>query len=433
MKSHIFITSLAALLAPLVTRVHALMIDPTMSLAQEGGSIGVGNFGTAGIAFAKDVIFGGALAPTHTIANVNNGTFGNSSSWIGDSLNSFVGIGFGGPLTIASFAFGRDNTGTFGDRAVGLYTIQFTADPNPAVNFLTDTWTTIGTINLDIGAGVGNPALRHRFNIGTPVTATGFRLIAPGAGAAGGAAIDELELFATPGVVTITPPLKITSSPGFSVGWNGNDGNNFSASGATVPNNLALATNGGIGISSGDLGPQIGVPFHRAVNLNDGLYGNGNSWIGGDGAPSPFYAGVMLPGLFDVTSIAWGRDNGLDAAGGECCGGQLSDRSQGTYTIQRTLDGSIWETVGTLDYNYSDDSVTGGGFTSYFRHEFDLSDGNGGILAMGLRLLVPATGIGAGTAIDEIELFGSPVPEPGSVALLAGGMLSLVSIRRRRV
>ncbi len=430
MKTRILITSCAALLAPLSTEVHAqLVLTGGLQFASEGGPIGAGNFGTSGTAFALDIIAGGAFAPTHTIANVNNGTFGNASSWIGDSANSFVGLGFGGAQTIASFAFGRDNLGAFGDRAAGLYTIQFTADPNPAVNFATSLWNTVGTINLntDFILGVTNPALRHRFNIATPVSATGFRLIAPG-----GAAIDELELFSTPGVVTPpAPPIAIVSTPGFSVSWNGNDGDNFSAAGA-VPNNLALATNGAVPFSSGDLGPQIGVPFHRALNLNDGRYGNANSWIGGDGDPGPFHAGVMLGDLYEITSIAWGRDNGLDAANGDCCGGQLTDRSLGSYTIQRTLDGILWDTVGTVAYNYDQDAALGGGFTSSFRHQFELTDGNGGIEARGLRILVPSTGIGGGTAVDEIELYGSPVPEPGSAALLLGGLGVLAGRRRRK-
>ena len=49
--------------------------------------------------------------------------------------------------------------------------------------------------------------------------------------------------------------------------------------GDPVPDNLAT---GAIPFASSDLGPEIGVPFHATVNLNDGLYGNGFSWIGGD-------------------------------------------------------------------------------------------------------------------------------------------------------
>jgi len=44
--------------------------------------------------------------------------------------------------------------------------------------------------------------------------------------------------------------------------------------------------------------------------------------------------------------------------------------------------------------------------------------------ATGIRVLVPASGLGGGgTAIDELEVYGSPIPEPTSavLALLAAG------------
>jgi hypothetical protein len=283
-------------------------------------------------------------------------------------------------------------------------------------------------MTISDGAGlVSNAALRHRYNINAPVSATGFRILTPS-----GAAIDELELYATPGIfVPPPPPVVTTGAPGFSISWNGNDGAHFSVTGGPVPSNAALASNGGSAIASGALGPQIGAPFHLIPNLNDGLYGNANSWIGGDGDPGPIHAGVLLDGLYDVTSIAWGRDNGLDAANGDCCTGQLTDRVLGLYTLQRTLDGSNWENIGTVEIVRSDDLVPGGDFTAHFRHEFALSDGDGGILASGLRLLVPGTGIGpGGTAIDEIEIYGTRIPEPAGAGLTILGALLLG--RRRR-
>lgn len=84
-----------------------------------------------------------------------------------------------------------------------------------------------------------------------------------------------------------------------------------------------------------------------------------------------------------------------------------------------------------MDYNYGVDDTLGG-FTPYFRHEFSLSDGDGGILARGLRVLVPTSGIGEGTAIDEIEIYGTPVPEPASAALMLGGLAVVAGSRRKR-
>ena len=53
------------------------------------------------------------------------------------------------------------------------------------------------------------------------------------------------------------------------------------------------------------------------------------------------------------------------------------------------------------------------------------------VLATGFRLVVPGTGLGAGTAIDEIELYGTVVPEPGTgIGILAG--LGMLILRRRR-
>ena len=55
----------------------------------------------------------------------------------------------------------------------------------------------------------------------------------------------------------------------------------------------------------------------------------------------------------------------------------------------------------------------------------------------GVRVLVPASGLGGGgTAIDELEVYGSPIPEPTSavLALLAAiGMLAGGRRSRRRL
>jgi hypothetical protein len=168
-----------------------------------------------------------------------------------------------------------------------------------------------------------------------------------------------------------------------------------------VPANLANAP-GAVAFTSSDLGPLLSIPFHVAANLNDGLYGNSNSWIGGN-AGNP-YAAIRLATLSTVTSIAFGRDNGNgdfddDPAGTDACGGQCDDRSLGIYTLQFTAvatpDGSTldtglastgWQSIGTLNYVSTEDIAPGGAFTAHLRHEYGLG---AGVQATGFRLLVP--------------------------------------------
>jgi len=254
------------------------------------------------------------------------------------------------------------------------------------------------------------------------------------------AALGLTTLLAVPaavhGTVTITP------SAGFTLTWDGNEGDHFTTEfPAPVPPNLATAP-GAVAFTSSDLGPELSIGFHIAANLNDGLYGNANSWIGGAFEGTP-YAGISLSTLFYVNAIAFGRDNGNNV--NDACGGQCADRSLGLYTLQFTRIGSPgggtpdtgdantgWQTIGTLDYVANVDTVIGGGFTSYFRHEYAVAQGGNPIEATGLRILVPATGLGGGTAIDEIEIIGSPVPEPTTALTALMGLGALALVRRRR-
>lgn len=217
--------------------------------------------------------------------------------------------------------------------------------------------------------------------------------------------------------------LQITPADGFTLTWDGNEADYFTADEpAPVPANLSLAA-GSTAITSSDLGPLLGVNFHVAGNLNDGLYGNSNSWIGGN-ALNPF-AGITLGGLTTLTSFAFGRDNGNNVSDPQDSGflGQLPDRCMGLYTVQITRvsfpdsttadtgDAATgWQTVGTLNYVSNEDTIPGELFTAYYRHQFAIgTSGGAGIQATALRLLVPATGMGGGTDIDELELYGTAV------------------------
>jgi hypothetical protein len=193
----------------------------------------------------------------------------------------------------------------------------------------------------------------------------------------------------------------LTPSPGFLLAWDGNDGD------GTNPVLANLATEPGVTvITSSDLGTLLGLEYHLAVNVNDGLYGNANCWISGFGDPA--YAAILFPRPSMISGIAFGRDNL----------GAFDDRCLGIYTIQFTKvptptaetedtgdAASGWQTIGTVDYQSSDDRDRGGAFTAYLRHKYDVGVGGGGALTnvTAIRIIVPAA---ANQALDEVEVFG---------------------------
>lgn len=365
----------------------------------------------------------------HRAVNLNDGLYGNAHSWISANgiggttdPDPFVGLSFGGTVGITNIAWGRDNgdaperagLAPFTDRALDTYRLQFTTVDAPDAT-TPDTgdaatgWQEVGTVTYASATPpYFTPYLRHRFDLsasGLPLDATGIRIKV----ANGNTAIDEIEIN-----TSVTPPapvaaLEIAAAAGYAITWDGNDGHyNNPAVIAPSPANRALATAGTTAFTSTDLGPAIGVAFHVAANLNDGLYGNANSWIpnfvGGDPAP---FAGLNFNGLVSITNLAWSRDNGNVAA--DCCGGTATDRVLGLYTIQFTTvaspdsstaetgDASTgWENLGTINYRRAEAPD----FNPHLRHRFDVSSGGAAIEATGIRIKVPD----ANSDIDEIEI-----------------------------
>jgi hypothetical protein len=206
---------------------------------------------------------------------------------------------------------------------------------------------------------------------------------------------------------TVRGQPAISSASGYVITWDGDNGVNPTP--PNVPTNVALAIRGAVAYASGQLGPQIGLAYHRITNINDGVYGNSRSWIGGDGDPAPWFAGIQLPASTLINGLAWGRDNS----------GAFQDRCLGTYTLQFSTNGSFttnasaWTTLGTVSLGSSTP-----GFNPWLRHRFALARTNGApISATALRVVVPSTGFaGVGVAIDELELFAAPTPPSVTLA-----------------
>jgi hypothetical protein len=439
--------ALSAAIAPLHAASHPrLVITPAAGFAiawdgNNGGfnspDLGAGPSNNVALASNGTVPFsssdlGPELGiPFHVAANLNDGLYGNINSWIsGAAPDPFAALRFAASVNISSIAWSRDNglgagdscAGTCTDRAVGTYTLQVTAvaspdGTTPETGDASTGWATIGTVQYLPGTEDGSFAsyLRHRFDVaegGSPIAATGLRIKVSVGGIGGGLDIDEIEVnpIADP-VPPVSNFIEIAAAPGFAVAWDRNEAS-FSTPNnpAPAPANDASAARSATPFTSTDLGPVIGVPFHRAVNLNDGLYGNANSWIpnfiGGDPAP---FAGINFGRRLLLRSVAWGRDNGNVA--GDCCGGTLTDRALGVYVLQVTTainpgantpdacgpnPDSGWVTVGTFNYKANDVTY----FNSHLRHRFDVTQGGAPIPATGIRIKVP----NASSDIDEIEV-----------------------------
>jgi hypothetical protein len=363
----------------------------------------------------------------HFITNVIDGLYGNSHSWISDftkpDANPFVGLNFGKSVVLKSIAWGRDNgDNTEGpsnpntDRSVGTYTLQITraANPGAATPETGDPatgWATLGTAKYLAEGTPFAPSLRHRFDVGTTngtaLTATGIRLKVSD----NGIAIDEIEVNSNAGIEQNL--IAIQSAQGYSIGWDGNDGDFYNEqAGARAPNNLALAANGSAAFGSSELG--FGV--HVIPKVNDGFYGNSSSWIANpDTDPDPFI-GIKFPAIAGISSIAWSRDNG-DTTEGRC-GGTCMDRVLGIYTLQVTTlaapgvdtqetgdPATGWITIGTIEYVASAPPS----LNLSRRHRFEVSANGSPIQATALRIKVPLTSFGTQTDIDEIEVNPSEV------------------------
>ncbi|MDB6174307.1 MAG: Protein of unknown function (DUF1553)/Protein of unknown function (DUF1549)/Planctomycete [Chthoniobacteraceae bacterium] len=339
-------------------------------------------------AFGRDEIGGGGL-PQHKIANIRDGIYGNGNSWIGDSANSYIGISLGPtPVSIGRFAFGRDNTGVFSDRTAGLYTLQYTLAPNPNAATSDALWTTIGTINHAGGdAGILSTSRRHAWNF-APVLATGVRLIAPGSSFADGTDVDEFEV----------APFAAAPFTLQTVG------------GTMHAGNIAL---GGVAFAKDVL---TGYDAHSIPHINDGIYGNANSWIGNS---LDSFAGVRFSAPTTIDRVAFGRDNSPF----------YTDRAAGYYLVQyttaagadNTTPDASWTNIGPVYLDPADPDRA-------LRHEYSFAPVAG---ATALRIIGAGAPDGApnAAAIDELEVYSS-VPEPGSALLMLTGAAAL-AIRRR--
>lgn len=361
-----------------------LVITSTQNLAlvAEGGSLAAGNLAPAGTAFAQNEI---GSAP-HAIAKLNDGLQGNGNSWIAGAGGTFAGVSFGSKLvTVGRVAFGRDGTGNFADRALAVYTVQYTTVANPGAATPDASWTTLGTLDYQSSGGTNfsSLGLRHVFSF-TPVQATGFRLkIAAASDLGSWVCVDEIELYAAPGLTLLEE------------------------AGVARTNNLAAGKTA--------FGTEVLSPPHAIASVNDGIYGNASSWLP---ATTDAAIGINLGATpVAVDKIAFSRDNAA----------VIGDRFAAMFDVQYTTVASpsestpegSWTTIGTLDYTTL--PHTGKFSLPPQRHLWSFPT----VSATGIRLRV--RNAPAQVAVDELEIYDATSQErtppvltlPASVSVYA--------------
>jgi hypothetical protein len=144
-------------------------------------------------AVAKDNILN--YTSIHQSKFANDGFYGNGSSWISDSVNSWIKIDLGRVVLIDRITFGRDRTNSYDDREPGQFSISAASEDNIYANgddsndeieyyqvFDSKDSGFYGRIN-------GNETLLVAFS---PIYARFIKLIVTNKGTA----IDEIEIFA---------------------------------------------------------------------------------------------------------------------------------------------------------------------------------------------------------------------------------------------
>ena len=175
----------------------------------------------------------------HTVPHINDGTYGNSYSWLGASGQTIVlggsygtvNMAFAGVAlpsysstlyTLTGFTFGRSNLNEYGDRIAGTMYVQYAA---AASADLTNTSSTYDSLWTTIGALTTTDVYDHVFSFNTPINAAGLRIVT-----AAGNCIDEIAVYGS--VYVPGPVWNGGGTPSPTYDWN--DNFNWAANAAPV-------------------------------------------------------------------------------------------------------------------------------------------------------------------------------------------------------
>ena len=335
-------------------------------------------------ATAKDCY---ADAPAiHAPAFVNDGQYGNGSSWLANSANSWVEVDLGAPTRIDGVRFGRDRTGALDDRDPGQFKVLTALTPGGALTVRFDSVQHGFSGQID-----GNETIHAAF---APVVARVVRLQVSQMGAA----IDELEV--NPALIPVAHAAFVgaaTCRP------------NYASPGCLAQPfdagaNLARTAAAQPAVARETLPGHAGI--HASAHLNDGEYGNGSSWIAESAGA---WIKIDLGQTARISALRIGRDRL----------GHFADRDPGSLRVlvaqteasyadgDDTLDAAEYVPVFETD-TYPDAQLINGADTVQVRFPPQVG-----------RYIKLEVG-NAGTALDEVEVYGTVVPDLAAIVPVVG-------------
>ncbi len=206
---------------------------------------------------AKVTASGSHTSESHRLEHINDGQYGNSHSWISDEPGrGWVLFELPEKARVGKVIWGRDREGKFADRLATAYTLE--------AGLSLDAMTTLISV-APLRPAVNPRQTTDRFD---PVVAQRLRL-SISACTSLQPCLDELEVF--------------TSEP--------------------EPRNIALASAGTKVTASSTLPDS---PIHQLKHINDGVYGNANSWISNEEGQGWIELEFSSPQKID--RVVWGRD-----------------------------------------------------------------------------------------------------------------------------
>lgn len=250
------------------------------------------------IPFAISEYDGSHNAGYHKISYLNDGKYGNPSSWIAatntatlrdvalggeyGSINlSFAGVAFSNatPFLLSDIAFGQNADGQYSDRVRGNIYIQVTTAGSVAE--ITNTaavadalWTTLGYVTTTNG-------YQHQFVFNRPVQATGVRIVT-----ANGNCIDEIVVHGVPATASIWDAVAEDGAATDGAGlwdtvssnwWDGTANTSWPNGGVAV---IGVANGAAGAIAVGDGVSVSGIQFHTAGSGSYQITGNPLSLVG---------------------------------------------------------------------------------------------------------------------------------------------------------